>query len=105
MLTKAALNALAFAHLTGTMPKYLRLNTWTVVYGCLESTATEYRAKPECLPLVDAHPMTRTVRKLEAQGWRIDRSGYHVKVSQGVGMVRDGQETRVWPSGKSSLTT
>jgi len=103
-LTKAALNALAFAHLTGRMPKYIRLNTWHVVYNCLEGTALEYQLKPECLPLVAEHPMVTAVRQLEAEGWRIDKSGYHVKVRQGVGLVREvgdkRQETRVWPSGK-----
>lgn len=105
-MTKAALDALAFAHITGRMPKFLRFATWQAVFRCGDGTATDYRTKPECLEMAEAHPMTQTFRKLAADGWTIDASANHDKVRAGVAMRRRNaagdEQVRILPSGLTS---
>jgi hypothetical protein len=111
-MTEAAYNALAYVHLTGRMPKYIRHHTWMAVYWMVDSVPFDVSnpggpdkvVKQEHAATAEAHPMVATVRQLQAAGWSIDKNLGRRRVRSGIGLVKPGlhrtAETAVYPDGK-----
>ena len=94
-MTKAAINALAYLYLTGSMPKYIRHDTWSAVYRCSDRARgeDERTVKEDCMHYIENHPMIAGVERLKAEGWAVLKP-QRGKISAGVKLTKyHGRET------------
>lgn len=110
--SKSARNAIAYVHLTGRMPKYIRHETFMSVYYHTDSVPFDINniggptksVKSEHVAEIEAHPQVVKVRELQADGWRIEPDLGRMRVRSGVTLYKLGKdrkaETTVYPDGK-----
>lgn len=92
-MTKAVRNALAYVHLTGTMPKYLRQGTWAQTYQQVDTGQGYGNYRLIDPSLVEGHPQVVTIERLIVKGWKVCKG---VKKSVREGICLRNHELETW---------